>query len=48
MPFDPFFTLRPRDFQVWNPATRVASGRCIMIRNVLLALYRVNLAATAR
>ena len=38
MPFAPFFTLRPSDFHVWKPATRVASGRCTMMRKVLLAL----------
>ena len=28
MPVSPFFTNRPSDFQVLNPATRVASGAC--------------------
>jgi hypothetical protein len=38
MPFSPFFTNRPSDFQRLKPATMVASGRCRKISKWLLKL----------
>jgi hypothetical protein len=35
IPVSPFFTNRPNDFQVLNPATRVASGACDQMRRQL-------------
>jgi hypothetical protein len=35
IPVSPFFTNRPNDFQVLNPATRVASGACVQMRRQL-------------
>jgi hypothetical protein len=35
IPVSPSFTNRPNDFQVLNPATRVASGACDQMRRQL-------------
>jgi hypothetical protein len=39
IPISPFFTNPPNDFQVLNPATRVASGACDQMRRQLPKEY---------
>ena len=48
MPFSPFLTERSNWRQAWNPATRVAVGRCAWISSTFPQLYRWNRPVAAR